>query len=91
MSADDERQGLKEAWLMSDDVNWDEWDREEIFIPMGEIGREDSYAYQQLLQLKADGWEQYDAARQDDNPLGFNPGMIIILRRQKQSTDTPQE
>ncbi|HEY7092317.1 MAG TPA: hypothetical protein VH393_04015 [Ktedonobacterales bacterium] len=76
---------------MSDDVNWDEWDREEIFIPMGEIGREDSYAYQQLLQLKADGWEQYEAARQDDNPLGFNPGMIIILRRRKQPTDTPQE
>jgi len=76
---------------MSDDVNWDEWDREEIFIPMGEIGREDSYAYQQLLQLKAEGWEQYEAARQDDNPLGFNPGMIITMRRRKQSTDTPQE
>jgi hypothetical protein len=29
---------------MSDDVNWDEWDREELFIPMGEIGRDDSYA-----------------------------------------------
>jgi hypothetical protein len=91
MRAGDERAGLKEAWLMSDDVNWDEWDREELFVPMGEIGREDSYAYQQLLQFKADGWEQYAAARQDDNPLGFNPGMVSSLRRRKQSTDTPQE
>jgi hypothetical protein len=92
MRAGNGRDDLKEARLMSDDdVNWDEWDREEIFIPMGEIGREDSYVYQQLLQLKAEGWEQYEAARQDDNPLGFNPGMIITLRRRKQPTDTPQE
>ena len=76
---------------MSDAVNWAEWDREELFIPMGEIGRDDSYAYQQLLQLKADGWEQYYAARQDDNPLGFNPGMVISLRRRKQSSNTAQE
>jgi hypothetical protein len=40
---------------MDVDVNWDEWDKEELFIPMGEIGRDDSYAYQQLLQFKADG------------------------------------
>ena len=77
--------------MSDDDVNWDEWDREEIFIPMGEIGRDDSYAFQQLLQLKTEGWEQYEAARQDDNPLGFNPGMIISLRRRKQSTDMPHE
>jgi hypothetical protein len=92
MKAGDRRQYLMEGRLMSeDDVNWDEWDREEIFIPMGEIGREDSYAFQQLLQLKAEGWEQYEAERQDDNPLGFNPGMIVSLRRRKQPTDTPQE
>jgi hypothetical protein len=70
---------------------FDEWDKEELFIPVGEIGRNDSYAYQQLLQLKADGWEQYDAARQDDNPLGFNPGMVISLRRRRQPTDTAQD
>jgi hypothetical protein len=91
MKAGNGREDLEEARLMSDDVNWDEWDREEIFIPMGEIGREDSYTYQQLLQLKAEGWQQYEAARQDDNPLGFNPGMIITLRRRKQPTDAPQE
>jgi hypothetical protein len=72
---------------MGDDVNGDEWDKEELFIPMGEIGRDDSYAYQQLLQFKADGWEQYDANRQDDNPLGFNPGLVVSLRRRKQSTN----
>jgi hypothetical protein len=91
MRAGDERRDLKEARLMSDDVNSEEWDTEELFIPMGEIGRDDSYAYQQLLQLKADGWEQYDAARQDDNPLGFNPGMVISLRRRKQSSRAPED
>jgi len=73
---------------MDVDVNWDEWDKEELFIPMGEIGRDDSYAYQQLLQFKADGWEQYDTTRQDDNPLGFNPGLVVSLRRRKPSMNS---